>query len=72
MAAELKHHTLTVNGIRMHVAEQGTGPLVRDVSRLARALVFVAPPVVSGRGERAFAPSLPTCAASARPKRPRT
>ena len=28
MAAELKHHTLTVNGIRMHVAEQGTGPLV--------------------------------------------
>ena len=28
MAAELKHHTLTVNAIRMHVAEQGTGPLV--------------------------------------------
>jgi pimeloyl-ACP methyl ester carboxylesterase len=28
MAAELKHHTLNVNGIRMHVAEQGTGPLV--------------------------------------------
>ena len=24
MSAELKHHTLTVNGIRMHVAEQGT------------------------------------------------
>ena len=28
MTAELKHHLLTVNGIRMHVAEQGTGPLV--------------------------------------------
>jgi pimeloyl-ACP methyl ester carboxylesterase len=28
MAGELKHHTLTVNGIRMHVAEQGSGPLV--------------------------------------------
>ena len=28
MTTELKHHTLTVNGIRMHVAEQGSGPLV--------------------------------------------
>ena len=28
MSGELKHHTLPVNGIRMHVAEQGTGPLV--------------------------------------------
>ena len=28
MSRELKHHALTVNGIRMHVAEQGTGPLV--------------------------------------------
>jgi pimeloyl-ACP methyl ester carboxylesterase len=28
VTTELKHHTLTVNGIRMHVAEQGTGPLV--------------------------------------------
>jgi len=25
---ELKHHTLTVNGIQMHVAEQGSGPLL--------------------------------------------
>src|SRR5579871_982209 len=28
MSAELKHHSVTVNGIRMHVAEQGEGPLV--------------------------------------------
>jgi Flp pilus assembly protein TadD len=26
--SELKHHTVTANGIRMHVAEQGSGPLV--------------------------------------------
>jgi pimeloyl-ACP methyl ester carboxylesterase len=28
MTSELKHQTLTVNGIQMHVAEQGIGPLV--------------------------------------------
>ena len=28
MTSELKHHSVTVNGIRMHVAEQGSGPLV--------------------------------------------
>ena len=28
MTTELQHHTLTVNGIRMHVAEQGSGPLI--------------------------------------------
>lgn len=28
MTLEPKHHTLTVNGIQMHVAEQGAGPLV--------------------------------------------
>src|SRR5205809_6004309 len=25
---EIKHHTIRVNGIQMHVAEQGEGPLV--------------------------------------------
>jgi len=28
MPAEIKHHTIAVNGIQMHVAEQGEGPLV--------------------------------------------
>jgi pimeloyl-ACP methyl ester carboxylesterase len=28
MSTELRHHTLIVNGIDMHVAEQGSGPLV--------------------------------------------
>lgn len=28
MSAEVRHHTLAVNGVDMHVAEQGEGPLV--------------------------------------------
>jgi pimeloyl-ACP methyl ester carboxylesterase len=28
MAAQARHHTLAVNGVNMHVAEQGEGPLV--------------------------------------------
>ena len=68
--SEITHRTVETNGIRMHVAEQGAGPLVSSVPRLPRVLVLLAPPARRAGRRPASTPSRPTCAATARPTRP--
>ena len=36
---QINHRHIDVNGIRMHIAEQGQGPLVLMVQWLSRAVV---------------------------------
>jgi len=46
---EPSHRTVVTNGIRMHVAEQGSGRLVVLCHGFPESLVFVALPVAGAR-----------------------